>query len=231
MKLLVAIPAFNEELSISHVIQMVKKDLPTAKLLVIDDGSTDNTEKQARQAGADVISLPFNCGVGSAMRTAFNFAIKNDFTHVIQIDADGQHLPSEAIKLIKASEKNSIVVGSRFSSNESIYKTGIFRRLAMRLLAKLVNFNCKLNLTDVTSGFRLTSGSIIGLFAKEYPREYLGDTVESLIIANRHGASIREVPVEMQSRLNGVPSQNLIKSAWHLFRALLIIVLTILRKK
>ena len=231
MKLLVAIPALNEELSIVEVIVTTQKNLPEAKILVIDDGSTDRTAQFARSTGATVISLPFNVGVGGALRVAFKFALENGIDQVLQIDADGQHLPEEARKLFNASTSDSLVIGSRFLSKKSTYKVGLSRKFAMRLLATVTSLICRTKLTDVTSGFRLTSGKAIEIFASEYPREYLGDTVESLIIAHTHGIEIREVSVTMNQRLSGNPSQNLIKSIWYLSRALLVIFLTIVRSK
>jgi glycosyltransferase involved in cell wall biosynthesis len=231
MKLLVAIPALNEHLTISKVIEQVQAELPTSTALVVDDGSTDDTAKFALAAGAKVISIPFNVGVGGAMRVAFKYALANNFSHVVQIDADGQHLPSEVEKLLKADSSSNIVIGSRFMKKDGQYKVGGVRRSAMLLLAFITGKICKSKLTDVTSGFRLTSGKAIELFAYEYPREYLGDTVESLIIAHRSGIKISEVPVNMNYREGGNPSQNTLKSIWHLIRALLIIFLAIFKSQ
>jgi glycosyltransferase involved in cell wall biosynthesis len=231
MRLLVAIPALNEEATISKVISQIKSELPQATPLVINDGSFDQTAIRAKSAGAIVISIPFNVGVGGAMRVAFKYALANGYTHVMQIDADGQHLPSEGNQLLAADTNNSIVVGSRFLSKSKSYRASGVRRTAMLLLAFIVSRICQTKLTDVTSGFRLSSGKAIELFANEYPREYLGDTVESLIIAHHAGIRITEVPVSMKYRENGNPSQNIFKSSWHLIRALLIIFLTLFRKK
>ena len=230
MSLLVAIPALNEERSIANVIKQVKKELPNSEVLVIDDGSTDKTAAVAKKEGATVISLPFNVGVGGAMRVAFKFANAKNFLQVLQIDADGQHLPSEAKVLIEHSSVNSVVLGSRFLNSKNDYQVGFARRIAMKLLAKVTGYICGIKLTDVTSGFRLTSGTAVELFAREYPREYLGDTVESLIIAHRNTIKIIEVPVSMEQRQHGLPSQNLIKSIWYLIRALIVITLAIFKK-
>lgn len=230
MKLLIAIPALNEEASIANVVKEVHQFIPEASVLVIDDGSTDSTYKVASGTGANVISLPFNVGVGGALKVAFRYAVQNNFTHVMQIDADGQHLPSEAKQLINNSFGDCIVIGSRFTDVQHEYKASIARRLAMISLASITSAICKTKLTDVTSGFRITSGKAIEIFAKNYPREYLGDTVESLIIAHRMGIEIKEVPVSMKKRELGSPSQNLIKSIWYLFRAWLMIILAIFRK-
>lgn len=231
MKILVAIPAFNEESSVKQIINQVKSDLPQAEILVIDDGSEDKTAEIALASNVRVVILPFNVGVGGAIRTAFKFAAENSFTHVIQIDADGQHIPKEANKLISAVEPDSIVIGSRFRNQDSNYEVSFARRLAMRILANVVGKICATRLTDVTSGFRISSGKAIELFAKEYPRDYLGDTVESLIIAHNSGIKVIEIPVNMKHREFGNPSQNFLKSLWYLFRALLVVFLSLLDGK
>ena len=230
MTLLVAIPALNEESSISAVIRDVQINIPDAVTLVVDDGSIDNTAAIAKTAGAKVISLPFNVGVGGALRVAFKFAVENGFDQVLQIDADGQHLPSEAKQLLNISSLDSIVIGSRFLNKSNKYSVSNARKLAMLFLALITSKLCGTKLTDVTSGFRITNGRAVKLFAQEYPRDYLGDTVESLIIAHRAGINISEVPVIMNQRVHGNPSQNLIKSIWYLGRALLAILLTVVRK-
>jgi glycosyltransferase involved in cell wall biosynthesis len=230
MKLLIAIPAFNEEASISFVINQIKSELPNALPLVINDGSSDKTASIAQKAGAAVISMPFNVGVGGAVRVAFKYALENGFDRVLQIDADGQHLPSEAKRLLETVTENGIVVGSRFLDKSNLYSVSWPRRIAMIILATITSKICKTKLTDVTSGFRIASGRAIELFARDYPREYLGDTVESLIIAHRNKIEIREVPVVMKAREHGTPSQNLIKSMWYLIRAILVIALAAIKK-
>lgn len=231
MKLLIAIPAFNEERSIAQVISEIRRYIPNSTLLVVDDGSEDSTVTNAQEVGANVISLPFNVGVGGAMRVAFKYALRNGYDHVLQIDADGQHKASEAKNLLENCKTNSLVIGSRFALGDSKYKTGLARRFSMVLLAKLISLICRVRLSDVSSGFRLCTGDTISLFAQKYPRDYLGDTVESIVIAHKYGINISEVSVEMNQRLYGSPSQNLIKSTWYLMRVLIVVFLATLRKK
>jgi len=229
MKLLVAIPALNEAESIGNVIVQVRNYIPQAFVLVIDDGSTDTTAETAKLHGASVLSLPFNVGVGGALKVAFKYAQIHGFNSVLQIDADGQHLPEEAVNLIMKATQDSIVVGSRFIGNDHVYKIESSRRIAINILAKVMSYICREKLTDVTSGFRLSTGRAVELFASNYPRDYLGDTVESLIIANRAGIPIIETSVKMKNRIHGNPSQNFVKSTWYLIRILLVISLALSR--
>lgn len=230
MKKLVLIPAFNEELSLPGIIAEIKRDLSAFDILVVDDGSSDNSRNIAFSQGVKVISLPFNVGVGGAVRVGFKYAFLNGYELVIQIDADGQHIPTEANKLLNSMTTDCVVVGSRFSNNSKTYKTNFAKKLAIKTLAVITSFICKTKLTDVSSGFRLTTGKAIQLFAAEYPRDYLGDTVESLILAHNNGVTLIEIPVLMRQREYGNPSQNLFKSLWHLIRILMVVILSLLQK-
>lgn len=227
MSLLIVIPAYNEESNVAKVIAEVHEIMPSTDVLVVNDGSSDDTSQIAKSAGARVIDLPFNLGVGAALRTGFVFAIRNGYTEVVQVDADGQHDPRQINTLLAAPNDLDVVVGSRFMNGSKLYQASFARRLAMRWLAKLMSLACRTPLTDVSSGFRLTRYEALKLFSTEYPPEYLGDTVESLVIAHRAGLSIGEVPVSMKPRLSGKPSQNAIKSVWYLIRATLVIFLAL----
>ena len=231
MSLLIVIPAFNEANSIGNVIQDIRIHIPSASILVVDDGSSDKTVEVAESAKVNVLSLPFNIGVGGALRAGFLFAHRNAFTQVLQIDADGQHSAEHAKMILESSDGFDIVIGSRFAESKHNYDASLLRRLAIRLLSAVISKICKTKLTDVTSGFRLSSSAAIELFMKDYPVEYLGDTVESLVIAHKAGLSIKEVPVQMSKREFGSPSQNVLKSSWYLLRALLVIILSLIHRK
>ena len=231
MSLLVVIPAFNEAKSIGNVIQDIRLHIPNSSILVVDDGSKDNTAKVAESANVSVLQLPFNIGVGGALRAGFLYAHRHSFTQVLQFDADGQHKAEYASRLLEAAQGIDIVIGSRFAESKHNYDASFLRRLAIRLLSSAISRICKTKLTDVTSGFRLSSSSAIELFMKDYPVEYLGDTVESLVIAHKSGLSIKEVPVQMSKREFGSPSQNVLKSTWYLLRAILVVILSLLHRK
>lgn len=227
---LVAIPAWNEEGSIAAVVVKVREHRPGASILVVDDGSTDATARLAAEAGATVVSLPFNVGVGGAMRAAFLYAKRNGFDRLVQVDADGQHDPEDLHRLLDGLAEADIVVGTRFHP-ESMYFIGGPRRWAMLLLSKALSSMAKSRISDPTSGFRSAGPRAIDLFAVDYPAEYLGDTVGSLSIAIHHRLVIREAPVTMYYRAVGRPSKNALWSALYLGRATLALVVTLLKRR
>jgi glycosyltransferase involved in cell wall biosynthesis len=226
-RVLIVMPALNEQGSVGAVIRELRS-IVELDVLVVDDGSTDATSEEARAAGAMVVTLPFNIGVGGAMRTGFRYAVRQGYDGVVQVDADGQHDPrfvSELVDLLAAAD---VVVGSRFAGVEAYQVRGP-RRWAMRLLARGVSRLANTKLNDVTSGFRGSGPRAIRLFAEEYPPEYLGDTVESLIIAHRAGLLITQHPVSMRPRTVGTPSQNTLRSTIYLLRAGLVLLLAAVR--
>jgi glycosyltransferase involved in cell wall biosynthesis len=214
---LIVMPAFNEEVSIGEVLNEVRTALPECTCLVVDDGSTDNTSVVASKSGAIVASLPYNLGVGGAMRVGFNYALANGFDNVVQVDADGQHDPSAIVSLLEELRYADLVLGARFAG-QGDYEARGPRKWAMVLLAKLLSKSAGTRLTDTTSGFRASGPRAVRLFAEYYPAEYLGDTVESLVIASRAGCVIRQVPVSMRRRTGGTPSHKPVKAAIFLLR-------------
>jgi len=226
---LVAIPAWNEQESIADVIAKVQEQRPGADILVVNDGSTDDTADRASTAGATVVSLPFNVGVGGAMRTAFLYAKRHGYGALVQVDADGQHDPADLDRLIDGLDSADVVVGTRFHP-DSTYLVGGPRRWAMVLLSKSLSRMNRGTISDPTSGFRSAGPRAIDLFAVDYPADYLGDTVGSLAIATRRGLVIHEAPVTMYFRQTGRPSKNALWSALYLGRATLAIIATSLKK-
>ena len=223
MRVLIAIPAFNEADTVADVVRDVREHRPDDTVLLIDDGSQDDTAALARQQGAQVVRLPFNCGVGAAMRTAFLYAQRHDFDAVVQVDADGQHDPASIKALLEALQSASVVVGAR---GDSYPVTGP-RRWAMKVLAAALTRITGTHLTDVTSGFRAADRGAIELYAGNYPSEYLGDTVESLVIASRAGLTVAQVDVVMRPRQGGHSSQGTLMSTAYLSRALLALVVAV----
>lgn len=229
MRLLVAIPALNEEATIKSVLQDLQKYHSLSDVLVIDDGSADKTAQIASDTGVAVISHAVNLGVGAALSTAFKYAARNDYSHLIQLDADGQHRPEYLSELLKHSSQSDVVIGSRFAGGGS-FETTTTRRLAMRVIAWAVSSYTRSHLSDVTSGFRLSGPRAIALFAQHYPVEYLGDTVESVVLASREGLTVSEIPVVMNERAGGLPSQSVFRASFYTARIFMILVLAMFRR-
>jgi glycosyltransferase involved in cell wall biosynthesis len=227
-EVLVVMPAYNEEEVVGSVVAEVFSTLPGVTCLVVSDGSVDNTTTVAQQAGATVLELPFNLGVGGAMRLGFKFAMENGFKYVVQLDSDGQHDPRSVPALLSAIDRADIVIGARFAGKGD-YEVSGPRKWAMKLLAAILSRIAKTPLTDVTSGFKLAGPRAVRLFATHYPAEYLGDTIESLVLASRGGCIVTQVPVAMRPRAGGVPSHNPFKSSIYLGRAAMALVIALWR--
>lgn len=227
-KTLLVIPAFNEEAAIADVLDEVFMTNPGVNCLVVDDGSTDRTSNIARDTRALVATLPYNLGVGGAMRVGFNYALANGYDNVVQVDGDGQHDPRDVARLVEQLERADLVVGARFAGSGNYDAKGP-RRWAMVVLAKLLSRSARTQLTDTTSGFRAAGPEAVRIFARHYPAEYLGDTVESLVIAARAGLTITQVPVSMRERAGGTPSHNPIKSTLFLLRVGIAMLFAFLR--
>lgn len=228
LRILIAIPAFNEEASIGAVLDELGAHHDLADVVVIDDGSKDATRDVVASRGVRVMSHAINLGVGAAMGTAFKYAVRHGYQAVVQVDADGQHRPEFLDRLLKQMGDADIVIGSRFADG-GYYRTTGARRGAMRVIAWVVSAYARTRLTDVTSGFRMSGPRAVELFAQHYPVEWLGDTVESIILASRQGLVVREISVEMNERMAGLPSQNVFKALMYTGRIFLILMLAGMR--
>lgn len=221
---LIIMPAYNEEDSLPSVVAELKSHADYFDVLVVDDGSSDDTSRVARELGLRVAQLPFNLGVGGALRTGFLYASRHGYEQAVQFDADGQHVASEIQKLLDALDRGSdLVIGSRFAADEGDYRVGAVRGGAMRLLRIAVAIMTGRRFTDTSSGFRAFSRPLLEFFARSYPAEYLGDTVESLMLALVAGYRVEEVPVAMRERAGGSPSQNTIRLLYHYIRLLVVL--------
>lgn len=223
-------PAWNESAVIASTIRDVQQNGPKAVVLVVDDGSTDGTPDIARAAGALVLQLPFNMGVGGAMRAGFTFAERLGFQRAVQVDADGQHNPKDIAKLLEAVDAGTdIVIGARFAEVGD-YEVHGPRKWAMNVLAGVLSKLAKTRLTDVTSGFRAASAKAIHQYVRHYPAEYLGDTIDSLVGAIRAGCTVTQVPVAMRPRQGGTPSHSPVKAAIYLGRSALALGFALIRR-
>lgn len=227
---LIVMPAYNEEASVGHVVQELYEKIPGVACLVVNDGSSDATSFVAREAGALVAELPYNLGVGGAMRLGFKYALANGYTSVVQVDADGQHDPADIPALLDELSEADVVIGARFAGGGHYDARGP-RRWAMTALAAMLSRTAHVRLTDTTSGFRASGPRAVRLFAEHYPAEYLGDTIESLVIAARSGCVIRQVPASMRPRTGGTPSHNPFKAAVFLARVGMAVAFAFLRPR
>jgi glycosyltransferase involved in cell wall biosynthesis len=227
---LVVMPAFNEEESVKAVVHEVLDALPGVHCLVVDDGSSDATSAEAAAGGAQVAVLPFNLGVGGAMRVGFRYALEHGFDNVVQVDADGQHDPRGVAELVARLDHADVVLGARFAGTGEYSVTGP-RRWAMVVLSRFLSRAARTRLTDTTSGFRASGPRAVRLFAEHYPAEYLGDTIESLVIAARAGCVIEQVPVAMRPRAGGTPSHDPVRAAVYLGRAMMALVVAVMRPR
>lgn len=224
---LIVVPAYNESETISNVIFSIKSALPNTDILVVNDASKDSTSQIVKELGVPILDLPVNLGVGGAMRLGFKYALKFGYANVVQIDADGQHHPSEVYKLVNELKNFDVVIGARFSGSGNYVVRGP-RKWAMKLLSWALSIITKTKLTDTTSGFKANGPAAIELFSELYPAEYLGDTVESLVIASKNGLRITQVPVSMSERMGGTPSQNPLRSSLYLLRSVLALLTALL---
>ncbi len=224
-RVLVVVPALNEEASVGAVVERVRAAGFDA--CVIDDGSQDRTAERARAAGATVLQMPNNVGVGGALRCGFRYAASTGYDTVVQVDADGQHDPFQVPDLLRRMDETGadMVVGSRFVDGPATFAVSRTRRIAMRLLARRASAALGVEITDASSGFRAIGPRLLASFVRDYPTEYLGDTVEALVIAGREGAQVVELRVEMEERQAGAASAGAIASAWYVLRVLLAIEL------
>jgi glycosyltransferase involved in cell wall biosynthesis len=228
-RVLAVLPAWNEEHCVGATIRELRDKCGDVDVLVVDDGSADNTSREATRAGALVCRLPYNLGVGGAMRTGFRYAMAHDYDVVVQVDADGQHDPAYLPTLVKGLDTADVVIGARFAGEGSYAARGP-RRWAMLMLAFVLSRLAHTRLTDVTSGFRASNGRAIRIFATHYPAEYLGDTVESLVIALRVGLTVSQEPVSMRVRSGGQASQTSLRAATYLGRAVVALGLALVRR-
>lgn len=228
-RVLVVMPAWNEEHSVASTVRELRETRPDFDVLVVDDGSGDRTAAEAARAGAIVCRLPFNLGVGGAMRAGYRYALRHGYDVAVQVDADGQHDPAYVQRLVDRLTDADIVVGARFAG-EGKYPVRGPRRWAMWLLAATLTRLASTRLTDVTSGFRAANSRAISVFATHYPAEYLGDTVESLVIALRTGCRVAQEPVAMRTRAGGSASQTPFRATLYLARAMVALALALVRR-
>ncbi|HEY3726547.1 MAG TPA: glycosyltransferase family 2 protein [Solirubrobacteraceae bacterium] len=229
--LLAVVPAYNEAGSVADVVLSLRERAPTFDVIVIDDGSTDDTAQQARAVGAEVISLPFNLGIGGAVQTGFVYALEHGYDYMAQVDGDGQHEPAELQSLLSEMSRDpalDVVCGSRFLSPESCYTAPISRRTGIHLFAFTLSKILGQRITDPTSGFRVYNRRAIRLFARDYPHDY--PEVEAVLMLHANRLRLAEVPVQMHLRGSGRSSITRSRSAYYMIKVSLALLVGLMRR-
>ena len=224
MKTLIIIPAYNEQNTLEGLISEIGEKCPGTDYVVINDCSSDRTLETLDKIGANYVSAPVNLGIGGAVQTGYKYAFENGYDIAIQVDGDGQHDVSYIDDLIApiVNGDADVTIGSRFIEKEGFQSSGA-RRAGIRLLSSLIWLMTGTRVKDVTSGFRAVNKQYIGVFAENYPDDY--PEPEVIVISSLSGARIREIPVKMRERSDGVSSINMKKSVYYMIKVSLAIII------
>ncbi len=229
LRLLAIVPAYNEEGSIQSVVSEIRAADPEIEIVVIDDASKDATARLAAAAGASVVRLPYNLGIGGTVQTGLQYAREHGFDVAVQVDGDGQHDPSEIAKLLEPilEGRADMVVGTRFAAGGG-YRGTPARRIGIRIFAAIVSLLVRARVTDTTSGFRAVNRKAIRLFAADYPHDY--PEVEATVLLVRNRLRMVEVPVQMRVRESGHSSITALQAAYYMIKVLLALFVGLFRR-
>jgi glycosyltransferase involved in cell wall biosynthesis len=232
LRKLAIVPAYNEQGMVGRVVRDLGRHAPDFDVLVIDDGSMDNTAADAEASGAIVIRHPFNVGIGGAMQSGFKYALRHDYDVAAQVDGDGQHKPAHLVDLVAklqtTGDEADMVVGSRFRGDPG-YRVPIGRRFGNLIFSVVLTVLTRQRITDPTSGFRITNRRGIELFARDYPHDY--PEVEAILMLHAHRLRIHEVPVRMNARGFGRSSIDYPRSAYYMAKVLLALFIGLFRRR
>src|SRR5919198_4492072 len=222
MRKIAIVPAYNEREAIAGVVAELRAFEPEFDVLVVDDGSHDDTAAVARANGAHVVRLPFNLGIGGAVQTGFRYAHEHGYDLVVRVDGDGQHDPAQLGTIVEPVLRGDadICVGSRFVTNDG-YLSSVTRRVGIRVLAWTASRLTGQRVTDPTSGFQAVNREGIALFSADYPHDY--PEVEAIVMVEKHRLRLREVPVAMREREHGRSSITAARSVYYMAKVLLAI--------
>jgi glycosyltransferase involved in cell wall biosynthesis len=229
LRRIAVIPALNEEDSIAGVIAEIRAVDPGFEVIVVDDGSKDRTAQVAEAAGAHVVSLPYNLGIGGAVQTGLQYARDHHFDIAVQVDGDAQHCPAEIERLLGpiVDGRADLVVGSRFLE-KCEYRASFARLIGIKLFAAFVSLIVRQRVTDTTSGFRAINRRGIVLFASDYPHDY--PEVEANVLVFKHRLRLMEVPVRMRNRNSGASSITFRMSVYYMIKVTLALFVGLFRR-
>jgi glycosyltransferase involved in cell wall biosynthesis len=230
---LAIVPALNEEEAIVTTIAAIRDWAPEFDVVVIDDGSTDATADRATDAGATVVRMPFNLGIGGAMQAGYLFALQRGYRIAVQVDGDGQHDPRHIRDLLDRLQSDSelnMVTGSRFLDPDGDgHRSSATRRVGIRLFSRVVSAITGQRVTDPTSGFRMTNRRGIELFARDYPHDY--PEVEAILLMHAHRLRSCEIPVRMHPRVSGRSAISSTQSVYYMVKVLLAVFVGLFRRR
>jgi glycosyltransferase involved in cell wall biosynthesis len=230
-RILVVIPAYNEEGNLPQVISRLKSVNIPFDVVIIDDGSKDGTFQIASDAGMNVLRHPYNLGYGAALQTGFRFGMRGGYTDIITMDGDDQHDPDSIPELLKVQRKSGadVVIGSRFLSGN--YRMGIARKIGSWIFAKAARLYTGMKFTDPTSGFQLLNRKAFAYLATEedYPLDY--PDVNIIMLLHKRRFQIAEAPARMTEKKNGSTMHGGIKPFFYVLRMFLAITMVLLRKE
>ncbi len=229
-KTLIIIPAFNEQDNIVNVISEIQEHNSDFDIVVINDGSTDETASRASSKGVPVLTLQFNLGIGGAVQTGFKFAVNHSYDYAIQLDADGQHISSEIDKILVPLQEDTsdVVIGSRYLGDNH-YQTPFLRRAGMIVFSLMNTMAIHQKVTDNTSGFRAYNRRAIEFLSRIYSDDY--PEVEAVVVLGRNGFRISEIPVTMRARQMGDSSITALKSIYYMVKVSLSILVNVCRRR
>ncbi len=229
-RIVAVVPAFEEAEAIGAVVTEIRDFDSTIDVVVVDDGSGDGTADAATEAGAVVVRLPFNLGIGAAVQTGFRYALEQDYDVAVRLDGDGQHAATELPKLLAPLERDEadVVTGSRFRDENGGYRPPLGRRLGITWFAKLVSLLSRQRVTDTTSGFQALNRPAIALFARDYPSDY--PEVEATVLLLKHRLRLLEVSVEMRERETGSSSITFLGSLYYAIKVTLALFVGMARR-
>jgi glycosyltransferase involved in cell wall biosynthesis len=228
-RIAVIIPAYNEEKTVGEVVRGVKALGQGFDAVVINDSSRDGTAQSAEAAGATVIELPYNLGIGGAVQTGFKYAVMNGYDGCVQVDGDGQHPPEEIAKLVEPLfvDGYDMVIGSRFIGRTN-YRVPFMRALGIKIISVFLKVVCGMTVKDTTSGFRALNRQAMAFFAMDYPQDY--PEPESLLFAYKKKFKVMEVSIEMKDREHGVSSITPFRAAYYMGKVLLAMAIDLFRE-
>lgn len=229
-RVLAVVPAHNEAGAIGRVVDEIRAFDSSLDIVVIDDGSADETAAIAAAHGAAVVVLPFNVGIGGAVQTGFKYALAHGYERAVRLDGDGQHDPDELPQLLAPLDRGEadIVTGSRFAGGDGDYRPPLGRRLGITWFAKIVSLLIRQRVTDTTSGFQALNQKGIALFAGDYPNDY--PEVEATVLVFKHRLRLVEVPVRMREREHGESSITVVRSIYYMLKVTLSLLVAMVRK-